>query len=69
MSDLIESSDARFRQATTALGVVIANHLLSAADAYLSSPGREAIARIRLIPGQGVRHSGWSVVLSLPVLR
>lgn len=33
---LIHESDSRFRQATTALGAIIANHLISAADAYLS---------------------------------
>lgn len=35
--ELIGGSDRRFRQATTALGAVLANHLLSAADAFLSS--------------------------------
>lgn len=35
--DLIDGSDRRFRQATTALGAVLANHLFSAADAFLSS--------------------------------
>ncbi|GMV08237.1 MAG: hypothetical protein AMXMBFR53_45120 [Gemmatimonadota bacterium] len=35
--DLIRRSDDRFRQATTVLGAVLANHLLSAADAFVSA--------------------------------
>lgn len=35
--DLIDGSDRRFRQATSVLGAVLANHLLSGADAFLSS--------------------------------
>lgn len=51
---LIDESDDRFRQATTAIGVVVANHLLAAGDAYLSSlPGEP---RLRVTPG-GVRGS------------
>lgn len=47
--DLIDDSDQRFRQATTGLGAVLANHLLSATDAYLSAqlPGD---AGVRLSP-------------------
>lgn len=47
--DLIRRSDDRFRQATTALGGVLANHLLSAADAFVSArvPGT---ARMRVAP-------------------
>lgn len=36
---LIHRSDERFREATTALGVILANHLVSFVDAYLSSAG------------------------------
>ena len=41
--DLITQSDDRFRQATTTIGAIIANHLISAVDAYVSggSPQRE----------------------------
>jgi hypothetical protein len=41
--DLITESDDRFRQATTAVGAIIANHLISAVDAYISggSPQHE----------------------------
>ena len=34
----IRQSDERFRQATWALGVLFANHLLAAADAWVSTP-------------------------------
>ena len=33
---LISASDDRFRQATTAVGALIANHLVSAIDAYIT---------------------------------
>ena len=42
-ASLIAASDDRFRQATTALGAIIANHLVSAIDAYISgASGRRA---------------------------
>jgi hypothetical protein len=56
LARLIRASDARFRQAATVLGVVIANHLLSAADAFLSARGGAAGARVRVVldPGGSV---------------
>ena len=36
---LIGTSDTRFQQATVALGVLFANHLISAADAFVSARG------------------------------
>lgn len=36
---LIDRSDQRFRQASAALGAVLANHVLSAVDAYISARG------------------------------
>lgn len=53
MARLIGESDRRFRQATSALGVLIANHLLSGADAFLSARTGVAGARARLVPGAG----------------
>jgi hypothetical protein len=50
LSRLIGESDSRFGQATTVLGAVIANHILSAADAYLSARGRTRSARLRVLP-------------------
>jgi hypothetical protein len=53
--DLIDSSDGSFRRASQFLGVVIANHLLSGVDAFVTariqSSGRnQAEAQIRLVP-------------------
>jgi hypothetical protein len=66
-SRLVDGSDSRFRQATTLLGVVIANHLLSSIDAYLSS-GSSATAGIRVVP-TAAPWATWSVQLTLPVPR
>ena len=62
-SRLLDVSDSRYRQATTLLGLVIANHLLSAVDAYRSA-GRSPAAQLRLVPGElpGVT---WGVQLTL----
>ena len=53
--DLIDSSDGYFRRASQFLGVVVANHLLSGIDAFVTaripgSSGGQAEARIRLMP-------------------
>lgn len=53
LARLIEESDSRFGQATTVLGAVIANHMFSAADAYLSARGRAGAARLRVVPAGG----------------
>ena len=63
-SGLVEASDGRFRQATTVLGVVLANHLLSAGDAFVSSRGEPGAARIR-VATSAVRGSQWDVVLMI----
>ena len=62
-SGLVEASDRRFRQATTVLGVVLANHLLSAGDAFVSSRG-EPTVRIRVAPSEAP-GSQWDVVLTV----
>lgn len=62
---LLDRSDSRFRQATTVLGVIIANHVFSAADAYLSARGRITSPRIRIVPETALAPR-WHVVLSLP---
>jgi hypothetical protein len=73
---LIGESDDRYGQATTMMGVVIANHLFSAVDAYLSARGRAAPARLRVLPAWSrspVGHRGvrpdWHIVLSVGVGR
>ncbi|KPJ79437.1 MAG: hypothetical protein AMS19_11225 [Gemmatimonas sp. SG8_23] len=48
--DLISASDERYRQATNALGAIIANHVVSAVDAYLSSRGVPTPSEIRVAP-------------------
>jgi hypothetical protein len=64
---LIDASDDRFRQATTALGVVIANHLLSVGDAYLSARGRASPARLRILPVGPAPGPAWAAVLTMSV--
>ena len=54
---LIEASDQRFRQARNAMGLIIANHLVSAVDAFLSARAPGLSTRSRVLPGptgQGV---------------
>jgi len=62
--DLIRQSDDRFRQATAAVGAVLANHFLSATDAYLSAGARRP-AGLRVVPPSEVR--GWGLTLRLGV--
>jgi hypothetical protein len=57
---LVAESDDRFRSATTALGAVLANHLLSGVDAYLSA-GFNAEAQARVIPSSDGRR--WTLLL------
>jgi len=64
---LITESDDRFRQATTAVGLVIVNHLISAADALLSSRGVQPPARLSLVPGASTTDHGWRAVVSVPM--
>jgi hypothetical protein len=69
LADLIDESDSRFRQATTALGAVIANHLVSAADAYISSRGLSSPVGIRVVPDRSARGGSWRAVLTVPLGR
>lgn len=61
---LIRESDDRFQRATTALGAVLANHFLSATDAFLSArlPGE---AGLRVVPGSALGPRGWTVGMNL----
>jgi hypothetical protein len=56
----IAASDEAFREATTMLGLLLANHLLSAVDAFvserLSRPDREVTLRTGLIPEGRAGH-------------
>lgn len=69
LASMIEATDDRFRQATTAIGVVIANHLISAGDAFLSSRGRTPPARLAVLPSGMAHGPGWQAVVSIPVGR
>jgi hypothetical protein len=69
LGTLIEAADDRFREATTAVGFVIANHVISAADAYLSSRGRSLPARIRLMPSGLAYGPAWRAVVSVSLGR
>lgn len=48
--ELIAESDDRFRQATNVLGVVIANHLVAAIDAFVSARGLGESVELRFAP-------------------
>jgi len=65
LAELISDSDSRFRQATTVVGVVIANHLVSAVDAFLASRGIASPASIDFAPRREVAGLGWSARLSV----
>jgi hypothetical protein len=62
--ELIRRSDDRLRQATNALGGVLANHLLSATDAWLSAR-TSADLRLRVLPGPDGGAGGWTLAVRL----
>ncbi len=68
LGDLIRQSDDRFRQATAALGAVLANHLLSGVDAYVSARLRHS-SEIRLTPPNRLPGTGWALTLRLDGVR
>lgn len=57
---LINRSDARFREASATLGAVLANHLLSAVDAYVSARGGPRSA-LRVTPEPGPNGLRWTL--------
>jgi hypothetical protein len=57
---LIDRSDQRFRQATAALGAVLANHLLSAVDAYVSARGAP-VTGMRMTPESVPGGVRWTI--------
>jgi len=69
MGGLIKDSDDRFRQATTAVGVVIANHLVAAVDAFLRGRGASGSASLEVLPIPTPSASGWSTRIRIPVGR
>ena len=68
-ADLIRTSDDGFRQATNVLGAIIANHVVSAIDAFVSARGIRTpeMSRIDAMPiATGTR---WSFTTSWAVPR
>ena len=62
--DLIESSDEDFRRASQFVGVIIANHLLSGADGFITArlraaAGENSMARLRLTRDEHTRGVGF----------
>ncbi len=62
---LIRESDERFRQATVVFGAVMANHLVSAVDAYVAARG----LAVEVAPGTGVGAGGLRVTVRWTPLR
>ena len=65
LARLIEDSDDRFRQATTVLGAVLANHLIAGVDAYVSARGLPEAPRLRVEPVAARTGGRWNVVWSM----
>jgi len=66
---LISESDERYRQATNVVGAIIANHVVSAVDAYLSARGVPTPSEIRVAPGLGPSGSRWHADVRIGVGR
>jgi len=62
---LIRQSDDRFRQATNVMGVIIANHAISAVDAFLSARGLALPADTRFAPHMGPSGTRWMALVRL----
>jgi hypothetical protein len=65
---LINRSDRRFREASAALGAVLANRLLSAVDAYVSARGGFR-TNLRVTPESGPLGLRWAVSARLVSIR
>lgn len=68
VADLIEQSDERFREATVVLGAVLANHLVSAVDAYLSTSLDLQPTSLRVAPGLNGPPGAWRISLHIGAL-
>lgn len=62
---LIRSSDDRYREATNVMGAIIANHVVSAVDAFLSSRGMALPVEARVLPAAGIGGTRWTAHMSL----
>ncbi|MDA0330115.1 MAG: hypothetical protein O2958_14060 [Gemmatimonadetes bacterium] len=62
---LIRLSDDRFREATNVVGALIANHIVSAVDAYLSARGVPVPSEARLVPMRGLVGIRWTTRIDI----
>lgn len=62
---LIRASDDRFRQATNVLGLVLANHLVSMVDAFVSARARGTSVETRVVPVVGPSGVRWTTGVSV----
>lgn len=67
VAELIQDSDDRFREATMVLGAVLANHLVSAVDAYLSTSTLDRTS-LRFAPGPDGPTGRWRISLHIGAL-
>ena len=65
--ELISESDDRFRQATNVLGAVIANHVVSAIDAFASARGLGPGVEMQLAPFASPDGLRWHAGIRLGV--
>jgi hypothetical protein len=68
-ADLIGESDRHFQQATNVLGVLIANHVVSTVDAFLTARGLAVPGEARVVPAFGGRGTGWTATVRLALPR
>ncbi len=66
LADMITESDERYRAATTVLGALIANHVVSAVEAFVWGRGRDAPVAVRFEPGPWTPASGWAITIGVP---
>lgn len=65
LASLIRRSDDRFRQATSVLGLVFANHLVSMVDAFVSARASGATVRSGIVPSSTPGGLLWTTRVDL----
>jgi hypothetical protein len=63
--EMIHESDEGFRQATNAIGAVIANHVVSTIDAYLSARGVPTPSEARLVRTRRAVGARWTALFRI----
>jgi len=66
-AQILSSSDERYQQATNVLGAILANHLVSSIDAYLSARGVATPSEVRIVPRREGRSTRWHAAVRVPV--